>query len=125
VTKERTKGEPDPQTTERRQLAEKLGTAGWALFLIWVGIAFLADVGVGVGLLGVGLVALGVQAARSRYELGVEGFWVFIGLMFAAGGVWELLGIEPEFPLVPIFFVVGGLALLWSVVRGRHPRSRP
>jgi hypothetical protein len=48
---------------EKRSLVRRLDTAGWGLFFIWVGVAALADLGWGVGLMGVGLIILGTAAA--------------------------------------------------------------
>ncbi len=113
----------DEMNTEKgRQLAKKFGAVGWALFFIWVGIAFLTNIGFGAGLLGVGIITLGIQAARRYYGLELEGVWIVIGLLFVVGGLWELL--ELKLPLVPIVLVVAGLALLVSTLRGKHPESK-
>ena len=106
------------QTTERRDLAQKLDAVGWGLFFIWIGIAFLADFGIGVGLLGVGIIVLGEQAVRKYFNLKLEGFWVVVGLCFLVGGLWELLAVE--LPLVPVLLIVAGLAILVSIFRGTH-----
>jgi hypothetical protein len=99
-------------------LAKKLDAAGWGLFFVWVGIAFLANLDLGVGLLGVGVITLGGQAARKHFNLKLEGFWVVVGLLFVVGGLWAWFGVE--LPLVPILLVAAGLALLVSAFRGRH-----
>lgn len=106
------------ETTERRDPAKKLDAAGWGLFFIWVGIAFLVNLDVGVGLLGVGIITLGGQAARKYLNLKLEGFWVVVGLLFVVGGLWELF--EAKVGLVPILLIVAGLALLVSAVRGKR-----
>ncbi|MFQ5868630.1 MAG: hypothetical protein ACE5JC_01885 [Candidatus Zixiibacteriota bacterium] len=46
--------------TAEKHASDRFSTVGWALFFIWVGIAFLAGFDIGVGLLGVGLITLGV-----------------------------------------------------------------
>jgi hypothetical protein len=106
------------KTAERRDLANKLDAVGWGLFFIWVGVAFLADVAIGVGLLGVGVITLGMQAVRKYFQLDFEGFWLVVGLFFLAGGLWELFAVE--LPLVPILLIVAGLVLLVSVAGGKH-----
>jgi hypothetical protein len=106
------------QTAERRDLAHKLDAAGWGLFFIWIGIAFLADFGTSVGLLGVGIIILGEQAARYYFNLKLQGFWVVVGVCFLVGGLWELVAVK--LPLVPILLIVAGLAILVSIVRGIH-----
>ena len=52
------------KTTRRSKLHRKLDAVGCALFFIWIGIAILANVGWGVGLIGVGLIMLGGLAAK-------------------------------------------------------------
>jgi len=95
--------------------ANRLDTIGWALFFIWVGIAFLLDFGFGVGLLGIGVITLGVQVARTRHGLKTETFWIIIGILFVLGGLWQLF--EPDIPLIPILLIVAGLIVLLSVMR--------
>ena len=96
-------------------VAHRLDAVAWGLFFVWVGIALLANVGWGLGLLGVGAITLGTQFARKSFGLTVERFWVAVGLLFVLGGVWELFGIH--FSLVPILLIVAGVALLISAMR--------
>lgn len=97
--------------------ASRLDTTGWALFFIWVGIAWVADLGVGIGLLGVGLITLGMQLVRKLMDIAVEGFWLAIGVLFVLGGIWDLLAIER--PLIPILLIVTGVILLVSMYRSK------
>jgi hypothetical protein len=89
--------------------ASKYDAAGWALFFIWVGVAWLANVGLGVGLLGIAVVTLGMQAVRKTAGVRVEGFWILVGLGFAVAGLWQWLDIEV--PLAPFVLIVIGIAL--------------
>jgi hypothetical protein len=52
------------KTAQSKKLDRRLDALGWGLFFIWIGVAFLADVGWGVGLVGVGLIILGTLVAR-------------------------------------------------------------
>ncbi len=114
----------DQRLADRKVLEKKLDAAGWGLFFIWTGIAFVADVGWGAGLLGVGIITLGGQAARKYFTLRVEIFWVLVGFFFLAGGVWELVNVP--FGLTPILCIAAGLALLVStlVKKGTHCLSK-
>ena len=105
---------------QRRHMAGKLDGVGWGLFFIWVGIAFLADLGWGVGLVGVGVLGLGEQVARRHYHLNIEGFWVVVSFLFIVGGLWTLL--DAQVALVPLLLIVAGLAVLVSAFWGK-PRS--
>lgn len=105
------------KTDQRNEVARKLGAVGWSLFFIWIGVALLMKVDVGIGLLGVGVITLGAQAARKYFNLKLEGFWVVVGLVFVIGGIWALF--EPRLPLLPIVLIVAGLALLVSTFKGK------
>ena len=103
--------------TKRGSLNKKLDAAAWGLFFIWTGIAFLADVGWGAGLLGVGIITLGAQAARRYFALKLEGFWVAVGFLFTVGGIWKLFQVQVGF--MPILCIIAGFALLVSIFVGR------
>lgn len=101
---------------ERHDRASTFDAIGWALFFIWVGVAWLMDFGLGYGLLGVGVLVLGMQAARRTFDVKVEGFWVVVGLAFLVGGFWELWSVA--IPLAPVVLIAVGIALLfWRVMR--------
>ena len=107
-------GKPDfdkmTEFMEEYDRASKFDAAGWALFFIWVGIAWLTDVGWGIGLLGVAAITLGMQALRRAFGVRVEGFWVFVGLGFAVAGFWQWLDVQ--LPLAPFVLIAIGVALL-------------
>ncbi len=112
----------DQGLTNTKVLNRRLDAVGWGLFFVWVGIAFLADVDWGAGLLGVGIITLGGQAMRRYFALRVEVFWVMVGFFFLLGGVWELFNIRLD--LLPILCIVAGVALLVSVLV-RKARNQP
>jgi hypothetical protein len=91
----------EPRAITKADLERKVDAAGWGVFFVWMGIALLADVGWGVGLLGVGIITLGGQLARRHFDVGLDGFWVVVGLLFLAGGVWELAGSSVATPDLP------------------------
>jgi hypothetical protein len=98
-----------------RGIAQTIDAVGWGLFFAWVGLALLIELSWGLGLLGVGVITLGGQAARRYYGLKLEGFWVAVGVLFTLGGVWESLDVEVS--LVPIVLILAGAALLLSALR--------
>ena len=99
-------------------LSDRLDGIGWALFFIWIGIAFLVDVGWGWGLLGIGVSILSEAAVRWYLQLNIGAFWIACGFLFVVGGIWELFQIE--LPLVPVLLILGGVAMLIGAIRGRH-----
>lgn len=118
MTEEQIQAAKSQESTASEVLSQKLDALGWALFFIWVGIALLADIGWGWGLLGVATIILGEAVIRRLWDLNVGGFWILVGLMFLAGGLWELL--QVPWPLAPILIIVCGLALAWGAVSGKH-----
>jgi len=107
-------GEPEigkmKEFMERHDRSSRLDTFGWSLFLIWVGIAWLADVGIGIGLLGVAAITLAMQLVRKLRGLRVEVFWVVVGLAFGIGGLWQFFDVQ--IPLAPLVLIIVGIALL-------------
>jgi len=75
-------------------LPARIAAAVWSLLLIWVGVALLTDVGLGVGLLGGGIILLGEQAVRSHFNLNLEWLWIMLGLLLMGWGFWELYGLK-------------------------------
>jgi hypothetical protein len=104
-------------TPERRVTAHKLDAIGWGLFFIWVGIAVLAKLSWGIGLVGVGVLVFGGQLARKYVGLTFEAFWAVCGALFVIGGIWELLSVRVS--LVPVLAIAAGAALLVSALRGK------
>jgi len=112
---------PDQTTVNRRALNRKLEATGWGLFFIWMGIALFGNIGWGAGLLGVGIITLGAQAARKYFDLKLEGFWLAVGFLFVVGGICKLFNVH--LGLVPILCIVAGIALLVSIFVGRARNS--
>jgi hypothetical protein len=107
-------GNKNIKTETMHQIERRIEAVAWGLFFIWVGIAFLSNLGDGVGLLGIGIITLGAQIARSYYNLVLETFWLIVGICFALGGIWEFM--DPAVALVPVLLIVAGAALLYSVL---------
>ena len=105
-------------TQAEHELTRRLEVLSWGAFFVWLGYAFLADVGWGVGLIGVGVIILGEQAARALFRLGIEVFWFVVGTLFVLGGAWELLNVEIE--LVPVLLIALGVTMLGFGLSGKH-----
>lgn len=98
----------------RHDRSSKYDSAGWALFFIWVGVAWLAELSLATGLLGVAVITLGMQGLRKVLGVPIEGFWVLVGLGFAVAGFWQWFGVGR--PFAPVVLIAIGVALLfWKV----------
>ena len=98
----------------RHDIARKLDALGWGAFFVWIGVVLLADVGAGWTLIGIGLIMMGVQIARTVAGLRREGFWVLVGGCFLLGGIGQI--VDTRIELVPVFLILAGLAVILTRV---------
>ncbi len=92
-------------------LGKRLETLGWGLVFIWLGSTFLAGFAGPMVLLGLGVIALAVQAARYVNHLPAEGFWLLVGAIFVVTGLWGIFGTVQAL-LVPIALIAAGVILI-------------
>jgi hypothetical protein len=82
---------------EKAALNKRLETMFWGLFLIMLGgWAFIPDETVPKGLwsIGVGLLFLGLNAARYFNGLRMSGFTTLLGILSILGGIGEMMGLD-------------------------------
>ncbi len=80
---------------EKAALNKRLENVAWGLFLIMLGgFALVPDEIVPKGLwsIGVGVIMLGLNAARYYYKIRMSGFTTFLGILSLFGGIAELAG---------------------------------
>jgi hypothetical protein len=78
----------------KADLNKRLETAFWGLFLIMLGGQWLLrNVNVPHGLwdIGVGIILLGLNAARYYYGLKMSGFTTFLGILSLLGGLAQMI----------------------------------
>lgn len=102
------------QASIKSDLARKLDTAGWGILFIWIGVAWIASLGIGVLLVGAAVVVLGGQFVRKAVGLPLQLFSLFVGLYLATAGLWRLAGLEAD--IVPVLLILAGAALLISAL---------
>ncbi len=95
-------------------------TIAWGAFFIWWGITelfpFLPH---GIGAVGIGLILLGLNAARSRNSIPVSGFTTALGILALVLGGLELAGSVLSLPFeIPVFAIL--LIVLGVIVLGRE-----
>ena len=78
-------------------LNKRLETIGWGCFLIMLGGFALVPhtvVAKGFWSIGVGVIMLGLNAARYFLKIKMSGFTTFLGIISLLGGILQLLGLE-------------------------------
>jgi hypothetical protein len=106
-----------PKSPDQHERSRQIDSGAWAVFFIWVGIAMLAEVPWSWFLVGVGVLILGAQIMRRQSNLKIETFFVVVGLIILAAGVWDLLAMP--WPLMPIILIGLGGYLLWKTLSPR------
>lgn len=98
---------------EKAALNKRLESMAWGAFLIMLGgFMFIPDETVDQGWwsIGVGLIFLGLNAARYFNGLRMSGFTTFLGIISLIGGVLGLLGLDVDGAVLLI--VLGGYLIL-------------
>jgi hypothetical protein len=97
-------------------LKRDFDTMAWGLFFIWWGITELVEFPEGTGALGIGLILLGLNVARSLNGLPTNGFTITLGILAVVWGGLELAGsilsLPFELPVFAIVLIVLGVILL-------------
>lgn len=78
---------------EKAALNKRLEGIGWGLFLVMLGGFILVPhdvISEGLWSIGVGLIMLGLNAARYYYGIKMSGFTTFLGILALLGGVAQL-----------------------------------
>jgi hypothetical protein len=81
---------------EKAALNKRLEIYSWGLFLIMLGGSmFLPKTFLPKGMwsIGVGLIMLGLNAARYYYKIKMSGFTIVLGILAIIGGIVELMGV--------------------------------
>ncbi len=92
-TEEQVKPGQDP---EKKALNKRLESVAWGLFLIMLGgFALVPDntIPKGAWSIGIGVIMLGLNAARYFSKLKMSGFTTVLGILALLGGIAELIGI--------------------------------
>jgi hypothetical protein len=98
----------------------------WGAIFIWWGVTeVVKSLPAGSGAIGIGVILLGVNAARMRNGVPVSSFSTALGILALVWGGLELAGVLLNLPFeIPVFgivLVVLGLIILWpELKRGKN-----
>lgn len=116
--------EPSSEQSETRlgapPEARRLEVAAWGVFFIWVGVAVVANIPIGVGLIGVGAIVLVAHAARKVAGMPRAWSWIIVGLGLVAAGLGNRYALDV--PFIPVLLFGTG-ALLLALAVGRSGRG--
>jgi len=106
--------EPANVDPDKAALNKRLETMAWGLFLVMLGGFMFVPHEIirgGWWSIGVGLIFLGLNAARYFNGLRMSGFTTFLGILSVIGGVLDLIGME-EVNGAILLIVLGGYVIL-------------
>ena len=92
----------------------------WGALFIWWGVTELVKfLPIGIGAIGIGLILLGVNAARWRNGVPASGFSITLGILALVWGGLELVGVVLSLPFeLPVYAIL--LIVLGVIVLGRE-----
>jgi hypothetical protein len=102
------------QYPEKAALNKRLETIGWGCFIILLGGFALVPGEVipkGLWSIGVGVIMLGLNAARYVYKIRMSGFTTVLGILALLGGIAELLGVT-SLEGALLLFILGAYLIL-------------
>ena len=110
-------------------LNHRLEAIAWGAFFVWWGVTELFPaLPEGLGAVGIGVILLGLNAARSLNGIPISSFTTALGaLAFVLGGV-ELVGpvlsLPYELPVFAVFLIVLGVIFLARELIGSRQHSQ-
>ncbi len=102
-----------------RDIPRRIDAIGWGLLFLMTGaLALIPGLPDGTWLAGLGVLLLGLGAARRALGISPEWFTVILGSVVLLAGLGEMVGVA--FPGFELLLVLCGLAIVaGQVVRGR------
>lgn len=113
--------EPD----EKAVLNSRLETIGWGLFLIMIGgITFVPTTVTPEGIwnIGVGVIMLGLNAARFFFGIRMSAFTLILGTLALLAGIGDLVGFD--LPTGPILLILVGANLILKPLFDQRTEAR-
>lgn len=101
------------QDEPKEALNQRLEAVGWGLFLVTIGLLWLAPQGVvpeGTWLIAAGVILLGVNVARYLNQIKLSGTSLFLGFLAIVFGVGAFMGLE--LPFVAILLIIFGAGII-------------
>lgn len=95
----------------RRDIIRRIDAIGWGLLFLMTGVlALVPGLPDGTWLVGLGILLLGLNAARLRLGIAPEWFTVILGSVALLAGLGEMAGVA--IPGFELFLILSGLAII-------------
>lgn len=106
-----------------KKVSSNLEAIAWGALFVWWGVtALIESLPTGTGLVGIGLILLGLNAARHFNGIAMSGFTTALGILALVWGGLELAGtvihLPFELPVFAIFLFVLGLLVIVRELKG-------
>lgn len=113
---------------QQQTMNRRFEAIGWGSFFVWWGVTELfQSIPDGIGAIGIGLILLGLNAARSRYGIRTSGFTTTLGILAIVLGGLQLaqlvLDIPFELPVFGILLIVLGMIILGRELAGESSQN--
>jgi hypothetical protein len=111
-----------------QSLNRRLETIAWGAFFVWWGITELfPSLPGGIGALGIGIILLGLNAARSMNGIPASGFTTVLGILALVLGVLDfsrsILHLPFELPVFGILLIALGVIFLARELMANRSQS--
>jgi hypothetical protein len=111
-----------------QSLNRRLEAIAWGAFFVWWGVTeLLPSLPDGTGAIGIGVILLGLNAARSMNGIPASGFTTSLGILALVLGALDLsrqvLRLSFEVPVFGILLIVLGVVFLVRELSGRRSQS--
>jgi hypothetical protein len=112
----------------QQSLSRRLETIAWGTFFVWWGVTELfPSLPKGMGAIGIGVILLGLNAARSMNGIPTSGFTTTLGILALVLGVLDfsrgILHLPFELPVFGILLIVLGVIFLLRELVGSRSQS--
>jgi hypothetical protein len=109
-------------------LNRRLEAVAWGTFFVWWGATELfPSLPAGIGVIGIGVIMLGLNASRSLNRIPTSGFTTTVGILALVLGALELsrllLHIPFDLPVFGILLIVLGMIFLARELIGKRIQS--
>ena len=107
----------------------RLEVIAWGAFFVWWGVTELfPSLPKGTGAIGIGIILLGLNAARSVNGIPTSGFTTMLGILALVLGALDfsrgILRLPFELPVFGILLIVLGVIFLWRELIGNRSQSQ-